>query len=296
MSQGNVISAATWGLVNEKDDVSIGAILIDAGRLSPKSAEEILRLQQQEHGLRFGAAGLRLGALTQADIDFALARQFDYPYLVRGLSEVSESVVAAYEPLNPLVERLRTLRTQLMLRWFRDDPVRKSLAVLSAARREGRSFIAANLAVLFSQVGKRTLLIDADLRNPCQHELFGLENRTGLSALLSGRGGSETIRQILGLSHLSVLPAGVTPPNPHELLVRPVFQRLLNQLAEQLDVILIDSPATSEYADAQVIAVHAGGAMIVVRKNMSRAWRVQGVSEYVSDAKATVVGTVLNSY
>jgi protein-tyrosine kinase len=273
----------------------MGAVLIDAGRLTARDAEQILMLQRQQ-GLRFGEAGLRLGLLKQADIDFALSRQFDYPYLVRGSSRVKESVIAAFEPRHPLVERLRELRTQLILRWFSGDPARKTLAIMSAVRGEGRSFITANLAVLFSQLGQRTLLIDADMRNPCQHELFGLQNRIGLSALLSGRGGAETIQRVPGLLNLSVLPSGTLPPNPHELLARSVFARLLHQLAEQVDVILIDSPATSESADAQMIAVRAGAAMIVVRKNASRAWRVQGVSDDVSDAKATLVGAVLNDF
>lgn len=293
--QSDVISAASRGVQREKESAFIGAILVEAGRLSLQSVEDILRFQEEQK-LRFGEAGLRLGVLTEADIEFALARQFDCSYLVPGSSAVSESVIAAYQPLSPLVERLREVRTQLMLRWFQEDPAQKSLAVLSAVRREGRSFIAANLATLFSQLGKRTLLIDADLRNPCQHELFGLDNRIGLTSLLSGRGGPEAIQRVPGLTHLSVLPAGTAPPNPNDLLLRPVFQLILKQLAPQLDVILIDSPATSESADAQVIAVHAGAAMIVVRKNTSRAWRVQGVSEDLSQANATVVGAVLNDF
>jgi len=290
-----MVPGAVGGVLNDANGASIGAVLVGAGRLTVLEAEQILELQR-EQGLRFGEAGVKLGLLTQADIDFALSRQFDYPYLVRGASKISESVVAAYEPRHPLVERLRELRTQLMLRWFDGDDARKAIAVLSAARGEGRSFVAANLAVLFSQLGRRTLLIDADLRNPIQHELFGLNNRVGLSALLSGRGGPDTIQRIPGLTHLSVLPAGTSPPNPHELLARPVFGRLLDQLAQQVEAILIDSPATSESADAQVIAVRAGAAMIVVRKNTSRAWRVQGVSEDVSDGKATVLGAVLNDF
>ncbi len=295
MSQGNVISAASRNVTHDAEGASMGEVLVKAGRLAPQDAERIMHLQR-EQGLRFGQAGLRLALLTQADIDFALSRQFDYPFLVRGKSNIGESVVAAYEPRHPLVERLRELRTQLMLRWFNGSHAHKALAVLSATRGEGRSFIAANLAVLFSQLGRRTLLVDADLRHPCQHQLFGLDNRIGLSALLSGRGGPDTIQRIAGLPHLSVLPAGTTPPNPHELLARPVFASLLSQLAQQVDVVLIDSPATSESADAQVIAVRAGAAMIVVRKNTSRAWRVQGVSHDVSDGKATVVGAVLNDF
>jgi protein-tyrosine kinase len=295
VSQGNVISASARSISPEKGGASIGAVLVDAGRLTARDAEQILLLQHAE-GLRFGEAGLRLGLLTQADIDFALSHQFDYPYLVRGKSPVDESVVAAFEPRHPLVERLRELRTQLMLRWLDGNSAHKTLAILSAARGEGRSFIAANLAVLFSQLGQRTLLIDADMRHPNQHDLFALNNRVGLSALLSGRGGAETIQRVPGLHNLSVLPSGTIPPNPHELLARPVFAKLLHQLAEQVDLILIDSPATSESPDAQVIAVRARAAMIVVRKNSSRVWRVQGVSEDVFDAKSTVVGTVLNDF
>jgi receptor protein-tyrosine kinase len=164
----------------------LGAVLIHAGRLRPQDVEHILQLQRQK-GLRFGDAGKEVGLLTQADIEFALARQFDHPYLQRGESKVSEEVVAAYEPFSPQVEALRAVRGQLMLRWLDAEPASKALAILSAARKEGRSFIAANLAVVFAQLGARTLLIDADLRQPCQHRLFGLDNRAGLSAVLSGR-------------------------------------------------------------------------------------------------------------
>lgn len=295
MSQSNAVADLARGAMSDKGGASMGAVLIAAGRLTTVDAEQILRLQR-EQGLRFGEAGLRLGLLTQADIDFALSRQFDYPYLVRGKSTVSESVVAAYQPRHPVVERLREIRTQLMLRWFTGASGRKGLAILSASRKEGRSFVTANLAVLFSQLGERTLLVDADMRHPVQHELFGLDNRIGLSALLSGRGGPDTIQQVPGLLHLNVIPAGTLPPNPHELLARPAFARLLDQLAEQVDVMLIDSPATSECADAQMIAVRAGGGMIVVRKDASRLWRVQGVSQDVSDGNATVVGAVLNDF
>jgi protein-tyrosine kinase len=295
MAKSNVISAATGTAAITRNDRSIGAILIDAGRLKPESAEKILRLQREE-GLRFGYAATRLGLLKQADIDFALARQFDYPYLLRGQSLVSEDLVAAYSPFTSQVEALRALRTQLMLRWFDTDPSRKALAVVSAERKEGRSFIAANLAVVFSQLGEHTLLIDADMRNPCQHQLFGLENRTGLSAVLSGRGGPDTIQRIPALLDLSVLTAGAQPPNPSELLARPLFSQLLHELAREFDVIILDTPATGDTADAQTVTMRAGGALVVVRRNVSRAWRVRGIADSAVQTSATVVGTVLNDF
>jgi receptor protein-tyrosine kinase len=295
MKQAQVIPAATGGIQANRGERSIGAILIDAGRLTPQDAEHILRLQR-EQGLRFGDAAMQLGVLTEADIAFALSRQFAYPYLLRGQSAVSEDLVAAYVPFSPQVEALRALRSQLMLRWFDTDPEHKALAIVSAGRKEGRSFIAANLAVVFSQLGEHTLLIDADLRNSCQHKLFGLDNRAGLSSLLAERCGAEAIQRIPALLDLSVLPAGPLPPNPSELLARPLFSQRLQELGKEFDVILLDTPAVAEVGDAQSVTMRAGAALIVVRKNATRMWQVRGIADNTNQASATVVGTVLNEF
>lgn len=292
---GSIIPASAGIQAGARGERSIGTILIHAGRLTLENAESILYLQR-EKGLRFGDAAIQLGLLTPADIDFALARQFDYPYLIHGESKVSESVINAYAPFSPQGQTFSALRSQLILRWF-DNDTRKALAIISAGRSEGRSYVAANLAVSFSQLGQRTLLIDADMRNPAQHALFGVDNRNGLSAMVSGRGGSESVIQVVpGLPGLSVLPAGAQPPNPLELLARPLFPRLLADLALQFDVILLDTPSTSECADAQTIAVRAGAAIIVARKNTTRMWHVRGISDTVAHASATVIGTVLNDF
>ncbi len=296
MEQGNVIPVQAGGTAVGHRERSIGTILIQAGKLTLEKAEQILHLQR-EQGLRFGDAAIQLGLLTQADIDFALSRQFDFPYLARGESKVSESVVAAYAPFSPQVQALGALRGQLMLRWFDTDPDRTALAIVSAERNDGRSFITANLAVTFSQLGQRTLVVDADMRNPSQHILFGLGNSAGLSSVLSGRLGPEAaIHSILGLPDLSLMPAGAPPPNPLELLARPQFPRMLKELVRGFDVILLDSPCASEHADAQTIAVRAGAALIVVRKNATRSWGVRGVSERMTHASATILGSVLNDF
>jgi chain length determinant protein tyrosine kinase EpsG len=272
---------------------AIGAILIDAGRLSPDGAERILRAQR-ERGLRFGDAAIALGLLKESDIQFALSRQFDYPFLQAGESAVSDEVIAAYRPFTRQVEELRALRSQLMLRWFDAEAERKTLAIVSPERGEGRSFIAANLAVVFSQLGERTLLIDADMRNPRQHALFSVSNRVGLSETLAGRGGPDAVQRVPALLDLCVMPAGAVPPNPQELLSRPVFSQLLGQLSKDFDVILIDTPAGAEYADAQTIAVRASGALMVARKNVSRASRLRRLADELITASATVVGSVMN--
>ena len=291
----NDIISVPAGTAGKSGAGSIGSLLIDAGKLRPEDAEAVLRLAREKK-LRFGDAAIELGLITQEDIDFALSRQFDYPYLIPGESKVSEEVVAAYDPFSAQVESLRALRAQIMLRWFDDRPARNALAIVSASRREGRSFITANLGVVFSQLGERTLIVDADMRHARQHELFGLDNRAGLSAVLSGRAGLEVVQRVPGLVGLSVLPAGVLPPNPGELLARPGFAQLLEQLAAHFDVVLLDSPPAAETADAQTLAVRAGAALVVVRKNSSRTWRVRGISDSVAKAKATIVGAVLNDF
>lgn len=272
---------------------SIGAILIDAGKLKAQDAEHVLRLQQEE-GLRFGDAAKKLGLITDEDIAQALSRQFDYPYLTRGESNVSTDVVAAYSPFSKPVEALRALRSQLMLRWFDTDVERKTLAITSPGRGEGRSWVTANLGVVFSQLGARTLIVDADLRNPVQHRLFGVDNRTGLSAALSGRDALNAVQRIPSLLDLSVLPAGTTPPNPQELLSRPAFSQLMGHLSQNFDVILIDTPAGTAFADAQTIAARASAALVIAKKNKSRVALIQSFADLLRQATVRVVGTVLN--
>lgn len=274
---------------------SIGAILIDNGRLTPEAAERILKLQK-EQGLRFGDAAIQLGLLSEADIQQALSRQYDYPYLMPGDDRVSEEVVAAFKPFSPIVEQLRAVRSQLMLRWFDAEIGHKTLAVVSASRADGRSFTAANLAVVFSQLGERTLLIDADLRNPSQHQLFRLENKLGLSSLLAGRAElAEAVTRIPGLIDLSVLPAGATPPNPQELLARPVFNALMATAAGQYDIVIVDTPAGAETADSQTVAARTRGAVVVARKDRSSAPALQAFVTSLQHSGVAVVGAVLNN-
>lgn len=272
---------------------SIGAILIDAGRLTAENAEHILRVQK-EQGLRFGDAALKLGLLSEDDIRYALSRQFDYPYLQAGDASLSHELVAAYKPFSHTVENLRALRSQLMLRWLDTSVGHKALAMLSPGAGEGCSFIAANLAVVFSQLGERTLLIDANLRDPRQHQLFRLTGSAGLSGILAGRAGPEAVQRVNSLVGLSVLTAGAVPPNPQELLGRPAFTEVLGTLGKDFDVILIDTPAATQYADAQTVAARAGAALMVARQNRSAIPAMSRITRSLQDSGVTLVGAVLN--
>lgn len=274
-------------------DRSIGKILLDAGKLKAGDAERALRLAR-EKSIRFGEACLQLQLVTQADIDSALSRQFDYPYLHPGDANLGDELVAAYHPFSAQVEGLRALRTQLLLRWFNTD--HKVLAVVSPTRGDGRSYLAANLAIVFSQLGERTLLIDADMREPRQHELFKVSNQYGLSALLTGRVNGAAIERVSHFSSLSVLPAGAPAPNPLELVSRPEFRDVLAHESASFDVILIDTPAYSSSSDAQAIAARASGALIVAREHRTRIDAIARLSASIRSSHAEVVGCVLNRH
>jgi len=275
---------------------SLGAILIDGGQLTPEDAERIL-LYQKEHNLRFGEAAMRLGLISEADIQYALSRQFAYAYLRTKPGEprpLSDELVAAYQPFSSRVEQLRAIRSQLMLRWFDRSEERQVLTIVGAERGEGRSYLAANLAIVFSQLGERTLLVDADLREPRQHFLFHLENQVGFSTLLAGRSREEGIVRIPDLAGLSVLPAGPTPPNPLELLNRLNFDEFMIQAKGAYDVVIVDTPALSSGEDAAMIAVRTGAALAVARSGSTRVADFANLVQGLMDAGVAVVGSVLN--
>ncbi len=274
---------------------SIGAILVEQGRLSPDEVEKIQQFALR-NGLRFGDAALKLHLLTETDVDQAIAQQFKYPVLPRGGEHgVADDVVAAYLPQSQMVEPLRLLRSQLSLRRV-DSEKKQILVIASAGRGEGRSWLAANLATVFAQMGERVLLIDADLRHPRQHELFNLNNSVGLSALLTGRAGREIVRRIHPKLRLFVLPAGSVPPNPQELLGRPVFDVVLDLFADQYDLVIMDTPATSESADAQVLAARADSAVLLVRRNHTRVDELRTAMQNLTESGVRVIGSVISEY
>jgi protein-tyrosine kinase len=274
---------------------AIGAILIEQGRLNVEDVEEIQSFANL-HGLRFGDAAIQLQRLSQLDIESAIAQQYNYPVLARGGdSGVADDVIAGYQPQSEAVEPLRALRSQLILRWL-NGTKRKVLAVASAERGEGRSWLAANLATMFAQLGERTLLIDADMRHPRQHRLFNIDNSVGLSALLTGRAGREIARRIHPQLRLYVLPAGVLPPNPQELLARQVFEVVVDHFAAQFSVVIVDTPAISETADAQILAANAGSAILMGRRNHTRQSKLLAAMDTLTQSGVNVIGSVLNDY
>lgn len=272
---------------------NIGQLLLKQGKLVKAEDVHRIRNTQKKEGLRFGDAAIQLGLVTQEDVRHIVSQQFDYPCLPAGSAAVDHALVAATRPHDPQVEVLRALRSQIVLRWFTQY---KHLVVTSPAAGHGTSRIAANLSVVFAQLGTRTLLIDADMRNPRQHQLFRLQDGSGLSDILAGRALTRTIRSVPHLTNLFVLPAGTEPPNPLELLGRPGMGELLDDMSDQFDVVIIDAPPALECADAQVLSARTGGALIVARRHHTRVADIEEVKQQLAVAGAEAIGAVLTDF
>jgi len=272
---------------------NIGRLLLQLGKIRPEDTETILRVQHDQH-LRFGDAALKLGLITEADISQALALQFNYPYLQPGQGSYSNELVAAYQPFSKQVEALRALRSQLMVLWFNQR--NKSLAMVSSNAGEGVSYLSANLAIMFSQLGERTLLIDANMRNPRQQAMFNLRGNLGLSDIIAGRAGLEAIKKIEFFEDLSVLSAGTIPPNPQELLNRLRFAHFMNYARSKYDIVLVDAAPAKLSADAQVTAANCGGALLISRLNHTCLSDITEVRNQIAVTGAQVVGAVINEF
>ena len=271
----------------------MGALLLDAGKLTPEDFERVLRMQN-ETGIRFGEAAVRLGLAGEDDIQQVLARQFAYPYLQKGQAGLSPKLVAAYQPFSPQVEALRAIRSQLMLRWFARG--RRALAIVGVDPDDGAALFAANLAIVFAQLGEQTLLVDANLRAPRQQDAFALKPRQGLSDLLAGRAGFDAIARVPAFADLSVLPAGTLPPNPQELLARDGFRNLHAQLENHYDVVLYDMAPLQVGVDAVAVAGRAGGALLVTRKHHTRIAHIGRAADQLRDAGCEVLGSVVMAF
>lgn len=268
----------------------MGRILVEQGRIDPVQAERIAAMQK-ERGMRYGEAARSLNLVSEADIQRVLAQQFGHSFNEAASGVQSELLVAAFAPDCAEAEILRSIRTQVITRWFGRG--HRWLSVAAVNPGDGNSVFVANLAIAFSQLGMRTLLIDAHLRRPRQHQLFGLNNALGLTDMLSGRIGMEAVQNPENLSLLSVVPAGALPASHVEVARQDGFSHVQKRLSESFDVILVDTPPFATTADAHAIAARIGGVLLVARKNTTRVADVSALSTQLAANGIAGVGSVL---
>ena len=258
--------------VSDGEFVSLESRLRDAliamGRLTPEGAVRIDEAMRTS-GIGFGEAAIKLGLIEPEELVQAAheARQLppkapdgivegalhrmssnrSLPVKYLGMVKAGPSLMLVRDADSAYSEQIRALRTELLLL---NGASRSGnlIVVLSPCRGEGRTQLCAELAIAFSQLGQRTLLVDADLRRPRVHTLFETDNTVGLGQSLASRG-APLLLGVEKLPHLSVLIAGPSVPNPLELLTNGHFQRQMAEWRKKYSMVIIDTPPITEFAD-----------------------------------------------
>lgn len=291
-------NGAESGRLPTSEDVrSIGEIIRDTRNLSAEQVASVLEYQRQ-NGVKFGEAAIALGLATPDDVLHALAQQFNYAYGNEERRKANPELVTLNQPFTQQAETFRAIRAQILLRTQPEAGVsaKRAIAVVSPDTGDGKTFFCANLGIALAQAGGRTLVVDADMRGPRQHEVFGVESRTGLSGLLVGRRGESVIKVVKGVPNLYVLPVGVRPPNPLELVEGATFGVLIHELLTKFDNVIVDTPAAIYGADYAVVAARCGMALVVARKDRGRVGDLQDQVETLNAASAKVLGVVMNEF
>jgi succinoglycan biosynthesis transport protein ExoP len=209
----------------------------------------------------------------------------------RGSRGQKELVVLRKEP--HLVEPYKALRTNLLFSTSEREP--KVITVTSATPREGKSRVAANLAVALAQAGRNTLLIDCDFRRPVQHRLFSRQRNVGLADLIVGEvTEAEVILPVETVPNLYLLSSGSTPHNASELLDSTAMRTLLGRVSEAFDQVILDTPAVNVMADGLIVGRNAEATLLVVEHGRSRYPAVRKAREALDNVGARVVGCALN--
>ena len=178
------------------------------------------------------------------------------------------SLISLLNSRSTIAEQYRTIRTNIQFAASSDHPV-KSIVITSSGPSEGKSLTAANLAIVFAKSGKKTLLLDGDMRKPTVWKTFRLSNQKGLSTLLVSPDDIADSIQKTTIDNLSVLTSGPQPPNPSELLGSTREEVIMDQLTRLFDVIIVDMPPVVTVTDAQIVASKADGTILVAREGVS---------------------------
>ena len=282
----------------------------------PEEAIDSIRQAKLALGIEFTEAALHTGLVTQREleaaldwvrrrgmnegrgiIEEALRRRPNPNALVVWEGEKlnpGKQLILAHDPYCERSEAIRSLRTELLMR-TNGRRGAAMFALLSPTSGEGRSQLSAELAIAFAQLGSRTLLVDADMRHPRQHVLFGADNSVGLAqALVDIK--QNRLYGINGVQHMSLLTSGTLPPNPLELLSGNRFDRLVAEWRRSYEFVVIDTPPAARFSDGFAIATVAGNVVVLGRTNSTSYSAMTELRRKLDTTNAFVVGAVMSSF
>jgi capsular exopolysaccharide synthesis family protein len=246
-------------------------------------------------GLVFFAEYLDNSLKTPDDV----ARFLHMPYLgmipaVEGVETNSRSEVFVHrEPKSVASESIRGLRSNLL--FSKADHMPQVILMTSAVPKEGKTFVAVNLAVAMAQAGCKTLFIGSDMRRPRSHKILNVANGAGLSNILSGVSGTEAVIRNTDIPNLDIITAGPVPPNPSELLGSKRMSELIGTLRERYEHIVIDTPPSTAVTDAAIMAQHVDGVVVITKAFSTPKELVRSAIEGLQKINAKIFGVVLNS-
>jgi protein-tyrosine kinase len=282
----------------------------------PDEAIESIHQAKKALGLGFHEAALHTGLVTQRELDEAdelIRRQNRHEG--RGIIEEAlrrrpstkdlvlwggerlrpgKELILAHDPYNERSEAIRSLRTELLMR----TNGRRGAGIftlMSACSGEGRSQLAAELAIAFAQLGSRTLLVDADLRKPRQHVLFGADNMIGLAQCLID-GTPPRLYGVEGVPQMALLTSGALPPNPLELLSGNRFERIVAEWRRSYEFVVVDTPPVEQFSDGLAVASVAGHVVVLGRTNSTSFHVLSELRRKLTTTNAWVVGAVMNNF
>jgi polysaccharide biosynthesis transport protein len=255
--------------------VAFGLDLVDRSVKTVKEAREVLKYTL-------------LGVIP------SLGRNSRSHSFASGIDGAIPRIVGRDIPAYPIADAYQIL--QANLKFLGSDKQIKSIVVTSSVGREGKSEVAANLAVAMAQVGRRVLLVDADMRHPIQHHVWELTNALGLSNMIVDKLSLHTaVKSVMSeLPNLHVLPSGVLPPNPMALLDSQRMEKLVESFTENYDFVIFDTPSLSGTADAAVLSGLTDGILLVVRPGVVDINSANAAKEFLAQSGQKVLGIVIN--
>lgn len=208
------------------------------------------------------------------------------------MNSVNNSLITHLDPKSPVAEAFRTLRTNLQFSAL--DRELRTLLVTSAGPGEGKSTITLNLAIAITQSGKEVILVDADLRKPMIHKLFGLRNEIGLTNILV-HGPAEEALQETAVPNLKVVTSGPIPPNPAEMLASGMMDKVRDFLKERAEMVLFDCPPVVAVTDAAVLSRKVDGVLLVVQLGAVEREAARQAKALLENVDAPLLGVVINN-